>query len=231
MGSHESSSARTAWGTVRTVSRTFFGSDIQVAGTKFRALVLAGAVALSPPAADAIVCQSACTMSGADKVVLALYWSASREDNMTVANGDSINAAIGAGYAFARNEGKVFKDYNPGLVPLRLYLPPRPSSPRRAGHGGRARRGLHARSHRRLRVPMMRLGVGTSFERPGSRFAAGGSRARRERAVTHDPRLGAGRPHRPGRSTSGTADAGTAKPTRRPRCSSCFRPAAARGSA
>jgi hypothetical protein len=56
--------------------------------------------------------------------VLALYWSASREDNMTVANGDSINAAIGAGYVFARNEGKVFKDYKPGLVPLRLYYHP-----------------------------------------------------------------------------------------------------------
>src|SRR4051812_44824921 len=87
------------------------------------AAALCAVVALDSPPADAIVCQSPCVASG-DKIALALYWSDVRADNMTVANGDSRNAALGAGYVFAHNEGLVFKDYKPGLVPLRLYYHP-----------------------------------------------------------------------------------------------------------
>jgi hypothetical protein len=84
-------------------------------------LALAGAVALNAPSAEAIPCSSPCVPSGTDKVVLALYWSTARLDNMTVANANSRQAALDAGYVFARNEALLFREYKPGLIPLRLY--------------------------------------------------------------------------------------------------------------
>jgi hypothetical protein len=70
--------------------------------------------------ASAIVCDAPCVASG-DKVVLATYWHEGRGDHMTVAAGESRTAAALSGYAFVRNEALVFRNYRPGLIPLRLY--------------------------------------------------------------------------------------------------------------
>jgi hypothetical protein len=70
--------------------------------------------------ASAIVCTSPCVASG-DKIVLATYWNASLGDNMAAASGESRQAAIAGGYAYVRNEALVFRNYKPGLIPLRLY--------------------------------------------------------------------------------------------------------------
>jgi len=70
--------------------------------------------------ASAIVCTSPCVASG-DKIVLAAYWNANLGDNMAVASGESRQAAIDGGYAYVRDEALVFRNYQAGLVPLRLY--------------------------------------------------------------------------------------------------------------
>jgi hypothetical protein len=98
------------------------GSTKSRAGRAAAFLLTAG-VFLNASRAEAIVCNAPCVQTG-DKVSLALYWSIGRLDNMTVANGVSRAAAEGAGYVFARNEALVFRDYKPGLIPLRLYYSP-----------------------------------------------------------------------------------------------------------
>jgi len=84
------------------------------------ALGLGAALFMGAPRAGAVVCQSPCVAQG-DKVVLRLFWSPQREDNMTVATADSRNAATAAGYQSVRDEALVFRNYQPGLIPLRLF--------------------------------------------------------------------------------------------------------------
>src|SRR6478735_10298660 len=69
---------------------------------------------------SAIPCVAPCVASG-DKVVLATFWNAGRTDHMSVASSEGRIDASNAGYTFVRNEALVFRNYKPGLVPLRLY--------------------------------------------------------------------------------------------------------------
>src|SRR6185436_4821350 len=88
--------------------------------TALAALAAAAALTLGAPRTDAIVCNTPCTPSGSDKVVLALYYNHAMADHITAAHGDSITTATNEGYVFVRNEAIVYKNYKPGLIPLRL---------------------------------------------------------------------------------------------------------------
>ena len=83
--------------------------------------LLAAAPFLRAPSADAVACLPPCVASGADEMVLALYFHAGRADHLSAASGESRAAAADAGYAYVRDEARVFRDFRPGLIPLRLF--------------------------------------------------------------------------------------------------------------
>lgn len=55
---------------------------------------------------------------------LDLYWQPGRGDNMVIANADSRQAAVDAGYAFVRREAYLFSGGEPDIKPLNLYWHP-----------------------------------------------------------------------------------------------------------